>query len=202
MDTGQRKPARASDGAISVDSYSNSQGGRKYGSKASAWIGRRFDMTDPHNTGKPIGHLYGRPKEKNDLHEQVLLAADYFGYPVYYEHTADDYYSYFKSRGRKGYLGLYPLIMIDPTKRADAERHRGTPITPFSLTKQLDTGIMYFNNYCDKIDYEELLENALIFDPEDRTAYDAVVSFLILITVLMEPVKAQAPKKEPLVKTY
>jgi hypothetical protein len=202
MDTGLRKPARIADGAISVDSYSNSQGGRKYGSKASAWIGRRFDMTSPHDTGKPIGHLYGRPKEKSELHEQVMLAAEYYGYSVYYEHTADDYYSYFKERGRKGYLGLYPKIMIDPTKRADAERHRGTPITPFSLTKQLDTGIMYFNNYCDKIDYEELLENALIFDPEDRTAYDTVVSFLILITVLMEPVSVQAPKKEPMVKTY
>jgi hypothetical protein len=31
-----RKSARILDGAISVDSYSNSQGGRKYGSKASA----------------------------------------------------------------------------------------------------------------------------------------------------------------------
>jgi hypothetical protein len=198
----QKKPARTHDGAIAVDSYSNTQGGRKYGSKASAWIGRRFDMLDPENTGKPIGHLFGRPADKDKLHEQVMLAAEYFGYAVYYEHTADDYYSYFKTRGMLGYLGLYPLSMIDPIKKEDTKRHRGTPITPFSLTKQLDNGIMYFNNYCHLIDFEELLENALIFEADDRTAYDAVVSFLILISVLMEPVKVETPKDSPLVKTY
>jgi len=197
-----RKPLRGSDGAITVDSYSNSQGGRKYGSKASAWIGRKFDINDPENSGKAIGHLYGRPAVKDMLHEQVMLAAEYFSYPVWYEHTADDYEGYFRERAKQGYLGIYPLSLIDPTKRDKAERHKGTPITPFSLTRQLDNGIAYFEYHCDKIDFEEILSTAKVFDPYDRTAYDCIVSFLMLISVLMEPAYTHPPMKTPLIRVY
>jgi len=199
---GTRLPGRTDDGAITVDSYSNSQGGRKYGSKACALIGRKSDLLDPENTGKPIGMLYGRPAEKDKLHDQVLLAAEFFGYQVWYEHTADDYDGYFKDRGRVGYLGKYPKSMIDPTKIEKQERHRGTPITPFSLTKQLDNGISFFENHCDKIDWIEILDNALIFDPNDRTKFDILVSFLILISVLMERPLLPPKRKYPLVQTY
>lgn len=197
-------PGRRKQGVISVDSYSNSQGGRKYGSKASAWIGRKFDLTNPQSTGKPVGHLYGRPNDKTDLHYQVMLAAIYCGFEVFYEHTADDYYTFFKERGKLGYLGIYPMSLIDTTKRhkENTERHRGTPITPFSLTKQLDNGISYFENHCDKIDFEEVFSHAKKFDPYARTEYDIIVSLLILLSVLFEPVYESPPKKMPLVNVY
>lgn len=197
-----RKPGRTEDGAITVDSYSNSQGGRKYGSKASAWIGRRFNVNDPANTGKAIGHLYGRPAVKDMLHDQVMLAGEYFGYEIFYEHTADDYEGYFRERGKIAYLGKYPLSLIDPNKRETADRYRGTPITPFSLTRQLDNGIAYFEYHCDLIDFEEILTTAKVFDPYDRTAYDCIVSFLMLISVLMEVKNASPRRKEPLVRVY
>lgn len=195
-----RKPNRVHDGAISIDGYSNSQGG-KFGSKASAWIGRRFDPLDPNNTGKAIGWLYGRPSIKETLHEQVLLASEYYGYKCWYEHNSDDYLSYFRDRGRILYLGTYPSSTIAPEKRLTAEKHKGFPTTPFSLTKQTDVGIMYFENYIDNIDYEELLEDAEKFDPNQRTEFDITVSFLMLLVCLMEP----APIKKvtvPLIKTY
>lgn len=197
-----RKPGRTNHGSISVDSYSNSQGGRKYGSKACVLMGLRSDLLDPENSGKPTGMLYGRPSEKDELHNQVLLAAEYNGYLVWYEHTADDYDGYFKDRGRQGYLGIYPKSLIDPTKREKADRHRGTPITPFSLTKQLDNGISFFKHHCNKIDFIEILGNALIFDPNDRTKYDILVSFLILISVLQEPILVPISPKTPLVRVY
>lgn len=200
LDVKTRKPARMNDGAIAIDGYSNSQGG-KYGSKASAWIGRRYDLLDPENTGKAIGHLYGRPQIKETLHEQVLLAAEFYGYQAWYEHNSDDYLSYFRDRGRVGYLGSYPISTIDPSKRETAERFKGFPTTPFSLTKQTDVGIMYFESHIDSIDFENLLEDAKKFDPNNRTDYDQTVSFLMLIVCLMEPVQKQV-KREPLVRSY
>ena len=199
-DVKTRKPARVSDGAIAIDGYSNSQGG-KYGSKASAWIGRRYDLLKPEDTGKAIGHLYGRPQIKETLHEQVLLAAEFYGYQAWYEHNSDDYLSYFRDRGRVGYLGSYPLSTIDPAKRETADRHKGFPTTPFSLTKQTDVGIMYFESHIDSIDFENLLEDAKKFDPNNRTDFDITVSFLMLIVCLMEPVQKQI-KREALVKSY
>jgi hypothetical protein len=200
FDIRTRKPGRTDDGAIAIDGYSNSQGG-KYGSKASAWIGRRYNLLDPSSTGKAIGHLYGRPNIKETLHEQVLLAAEYYGYQAWYEHNSDDYLSYFRDRGRVGYLGSYPISTIDPAKRETAERHKGFPTTPFSLTKQADVGIMYFESHIDSIDFENLLEDAKKFDPNNRTDYDITVSFLMLIVCLMEPV-IKPVKREPLVKSY
>ena len=200
FDVKTRKPARVHDGAIAIDGYSNSQGG-KYGSKASAWIGRRYDLLNPEQTGKAIGHLYGRPQIKETLHEQVLLAAEFYGYQAWYEHNSDDYLSYFRDRGRVGYLGSYPMSTIDPSKRETADRHKGFPTTPFSLTKQTDVGIMYFESHIDSIDFENLLEDAKKFDPNNRTDYDITVSFLMLIVCLMEPIQKQI-KREPLVKSY
>jgi len=101
-----------------------------------------------------------------------------------------------------GYLGKYPKSLIDPVKRQTQEQHKGTPITPFSLTKQLDAGISYFENHCDKIDWIEILENALLFDPTDRTKFDVLVTFLILISVLMERPIKPPPRKTPLVARY
>ena len=200
FDIRTKKPGRTDDGAIAIDGYSNSQGG-KFGSKASAWIGRRYNLLDPSSTGKAIGHLYGRPNIKETLHEQVLLAAEYYGYQAWYEHNSDDYLSYFRDRGRVGYLGSYPISTIDPAKRETAERYKGFPTTPFSLTKQADVGIMYFESHIDSIDFENLLEDAKKFDPNNRTDYDITVSFLMLIVCLMEPVIKPA-KREPLVKSY
>ena len=200
FDLQHKKPARINDGAIAIDGYSNSQGG-KFGSKASAWIGRRYDMKDPVNTGKAIGHLYGRPQIKETLHEQVMLAAEFYGYPCFFEHNSDDYLSYFRERGRIRYLGLYPKSTIDPTKLETAERYRGFPTTPFSLTKQNDVGIMYFEYHIDSIDFENLLEDAKKYDPNNRTEFDQTVSFLMLLVCLMEPVQVQK-LKEPLVKSW
>lgn len=196
-----RQPNRIEDGAIAVDGYSNSQGGQKWGSRASAWIGRRYNMLDPQNTGKAIGWLYGRPQIKEMLHEQIMLAAEFFGYKVWYEHNSDDYLSYFRERGRVGYLGSYPLSTIDPAKRGEAERYKGFPTTPFSLTKQADTGIMYFESHIDSIDFEEILLDAEKFDPNNRTEFDITVSFLMLLVCLMETVTV-SKRKEPIVKTY
>ena len=199
FDVKLKKPDRIDDGAIAIDGYSNSQGG-KYGSKASAWIGRRYNLLDPKNTGKAIGHLYGRPQVKETLHEQVMLAAEFYGYKAWYEHNSDDYLSYFRDRGRVAYLGTYPKISMDPSKK-DAERYKGFPTTPFSLMKQTDVGIMYFEHHIDSIDFENLLEDAKKFDPNNRTDFDITVSFLMLIVCLMEPIQ-KVIKREPLVKNY
>ena len=59
----------------------------------------------------------------------------------------------------------------------------------------------YNRNHIDSIDFENLLEDAKKFDPNNRTDYDITVSFLMLIVCLMEPVQKQI-KREALVKSY
>lgn len=199
LDGTQRKPSMTHVGAIGIDGYSNTQGGEKWGSKASAWAGLR---ARDGKRKKVVGHLYGRPKEKDILHEQVLLCSEFLGFQAFYEHNSDDYYTYFKQRGRLQYLGLYPSVLIDPVKLEKTDRHRGVPTTPYSLTKQADLGVSYFENDCDQIDFQELLDDAKTFDPNDRTKFDITVSFLITNAVLSEIPAKIPPKKNPIINIY
>lgn len=199
MEGSLKKPARTHIGAIGIDGYSNSQGGKKWGSKASAWVGWRAGNG---RRKKVFGHLYGRPQEKDTLHEQVMLGAEYWGFQAGYEHNSDDYYSYFKGDGKLLYLSIYPKILIDPIKLEETERHRGVPTTPYSLTKQADLGVSYFENDWEDIDFETLLDDAPSFDPDDRTKSDITVSFLIWNAIASEVVVKPAPPKEPLIRIY
>lgn len=206
LNGGIRYPAHAADGVIGVDGYSNTQGGKVYGSKLSGWMYLKYDSNDPDNTGLFVGHIYGRPNEKDDMHNQILLAAEYTGFPVYYEFVADDYFTYFKNRGRIGYLPKFPKNAIDPVKlKKDIEgkdRHRGFPTTEFALTKQNDAMMTYVEHHCDKIMYEELLEDLPKFRPYKRGPHDRTVSAMITLVSSMEPVIKQPRRKDPIVQVY
>ncbi len=202
-DNGLKKPGRTEIGVIGVDGYSNSQGGKRYGSKASAWVYLKYDIRDPNNTGLFTGHLYGRPSEKEELHNQVLLAAEYLGYQIYYEFVADDYYTYFKNRGKLGYLARFPLNAIDPERRKKGtERHYGFPVTDFAMTKQNDAMISYVEHYADKIYWLELIDDLKNFDPQKRTPSDRTVSAMIALVGGLEPIYKPPIPQTPLVNIY
>jgi len=202
--TGVKRPTRTGVGVIGVDGYSNTQGGKEYGSKLSGWMFLKFDIRDPENTGLFFGHIYGRPNEKDDMYNQILLGAEYMGFTAYFEFVADDYFTYFKNRGRSGYLGRFPKNAIDPVKlkKDKVERHFGFPTTPFALTKQNDAMMTYVEHHCDKIYYEELLEDLPKFRPFKRTPFDRTVSAMITLVSSMELTPPSPKPTQPLVKAY
>lgn len=198
----KKTPANESDFVIGVDGYSNSQGGRKYGSKCSAFVMDRSNLTY-------IAMFYGRPETKELLHEQICMAAEYYGCKVWYEFTSDDYKGHFDQRGKINYLGRFPLSVIDPNKRDSTNRYYGFPITPFAMTKQLDSLIAYVApdketgySYCSRIYFDKLLEQMLPFEPDNRTSYDCVVAAMITLCCALEPVETRITKTEPFIKEY
>jgi hypothetical protein len=201
---GFKNPGRPEIGVIGVDGYSNTQGGKIYGSKLSGWIYIRGNLLDPENTGLFIGHIYGRPNEKDDMHNQILLAGEYFGFPIYYEFVADDYYTYFKNRGRLGYLAKFPKNAIDPVKlkKEKVERHHGFPTTEFALTAQNNAMMTYIEHYCHKIYFMELLDDLPKFRPYKRTPSDRTVSAMITLVGALEPIPITPKQMTPLVKLY
>jgi hypothetical protein len=204
MNGNMRMPTRGNIGVIGIDGYSNSQGGKEYGSKLSGWYFIKFDINDPENTGIFGGHIYGRPNEKEDMYNQILLCSEYMSFPTYFEFVSDDYYTYFKNRGRLGYLGRFPKNSIDPVKLKNdkVERHFGFPTTEFALTKQNDAMITYIEHYCNKIYYEELLDDLLKFKPYKRTPSDRSVSAMITLVSSLEPAPAEKKLSAPLVRIF
>lgn len=199
IDNGHRMPSQTDLYAIGIDGYSNNQGGERWGSRASAWAAQK---PKEGRKKKAFGHLYGRPPEKSILHDQILLCSEWLSCEAFWEHNSDDYMPYFKDRGRYYYLGLYPIILIDPVKLKETKRHRGVPTTPYSLTKQADLGVSYVETNCEDIDYPELLDDMKIFDPNKRTEFDRTVSFLILNAALSERPIVIPPRTRPLIKVY
>ena len=190
-----KQPVNTKDYLISIDSYSGYQGGRKYGSTACGLV---FDR----NKRKFVAMYYGRPQYKEQLHEQIMLASEFYSCKNFYEKTADDYEGYFRTRYMSNYMGRYPLSSIDPSKRDDTERLYGFPITPYAMTKQLDEMILYIEHECNKIWFDKILEQCLLFDPYDRTKSDCVVSAMIAIVSTMEIVKTYSNTKDPLIQSY
>lgn len=138
------------------------------------------------------------------MYNQILLASEYNGFINYFEFVADDYYTYFKNRGRLGYLGKFPKNSIDPIKlkKDNVERHYGFPTTEFALTKQNDAMITYVEHYCGKIYFEELLDDLPKFRPYKRTAFDRTVSAMITLVSSMELTYVPTPRKIPLIRIY
>lgn len=198
------RAGRSDIGVIGVDGITNEQGGKKYGSKAAAWVFIKYDLKDPENTGLFTGHLYGRPREKEDLYTQIMLCSEYHGFIVYWEFVADDYYTYFKNRNRLGLLAKFPINAIDPEKRKKDTivRHYGYPTTDFAISKGNDAMITYVEHYYEKIYWTELCEDLKLYDPNKRTPSDRSVSAMIALVGGLEPVRKPPPRKTPLVKVY
>lgn len=203
-DYDMRKPGRTNIGVIGVDGISSEQGGKKYGSKAAAWVFLKYDLQDPNNTGLFIGHLYGRPQEMKQLHEQVLLCAEYHGFEVYWEFVADSYMPFFKERGRLGYLAKFPLNSIAPEKRNkdNVVRHYGFPTTDFAISRGHDAMITYVEHYYKKIYWIELCEDLKQYDQNKRTPSDRSVSAMITLVGSLEIIRKPPPKRTPLVEVY
>lgn len=199
-----KRPGRANIGVIGVDGISSEQGGKKYGSKAAAWAFIKYDLKDPENTGLFIGHLYGRPQEMRELHEQVMLCAEYHGFIIYWEFVADSYKSYFQDRGRLGYLAKFPLNSIAPEKRVkeNVERHYGYPTTDFAISAGHDAMITYVLYYHRKIYWIELCEDLKQYDQNKRTPHDRSVSAMITLVGALEPIRTPPPPSHALIKVY
>lgn len=177
-------------------------------SKTAGWIGEALDLTDPENTGGPIGFYYDRPRLKEMMYEQFRLAAIFYGCKINFESDAgDDYYSYWNNRGQVQYLRKTPTCAINPLEknRLNKRTFGSASKDMFCMAKQLEYCISYIESYCWKIWYLELLEELLQYDHADRTTYDTVVAFMMMLLDMIgdiRPAHDELPKGTPMVKTY
>lgn len=182
------------------------------GSMGSAWVGEKLDITNEENTGMPVAWYYGRPKLKELFWKEMLMAAMWYGCPVTIEKDAgDDYYPYFQKynvmeRNCLPMLGKKPDAVINPDRKAKTNFiDRGvTSADAFALGKQLEYCINYIENHCHKIYYPELLDELKRYRHDNRTKFDSVVSFMIMLLTLSGQTKAQAvaKKKQPLIEMF
>lgn len=182
------------------------------GSMASAWWGEKLDITDEDHTGMPVAWYYGRPKMKELLWKEMLMGAMYFGCPVTIEKDAgDDYYPYFQKYNFANVnclpmLGKKPDAVIDPGRKTKHNLlDRGVASADaFALSKQLEYCINYIEHHCHKIYFPDLLDELKRYRHDNRTKFDTVVSFMIMLLTMTGQNKAQtaAKKKSAFIESY
>lgn len=189
---------------IGVDPFRNSMANSRYSSMGSSWIMKKYNTTDPENTGMPVGHFYGRPKLKSMFDEEMLKAAVYYGCKLVYELDAgDDVIRIAMENKLINYMSKTPNSAIKPGREVQKTKEWGVKSSdPFAMSQQLELAIQFVENHCHKIYYQELLEELLIYDHMNRTVFDRSVSFMIGLLGMVEhrAVQENSPKSIPIQK--
>lgn len=201
---GLRTPANSHKYVSGIDPFKSSVISGK-GSMGVCYVFERLDPADPNNTCMPIAEYVDRPRLKSLFHDEMLKAAVLWGFKACYENdVGDDFVDYFSNKGFKGYLMKTPESAVDKTRKRSITKYGVTSGDGFALARQLDTCISYVENHCEKIYFQELLEELLQYDHENRTPYDRSVAFMIslLSGVAVESIKVERESHSIPIRTF
>lgn len=175
------------------------------GSMGACYVFERLDSADPNNSCMPIAEYVDRPRLKSLFHDEMLKAAIFWGYKACYENdVGDDFVDYFMNKGFKGYLMRTPESAVDRNRKRTVQKYGVTSGDAFAMARQLDTCIAYIENHCHKIYFNDLLEELLQYDHENRTPYDRTVAFMIslLSGISVESLKHERKSHTIPIKTF
>ena len=207
INSGYSVPVNTHKFCIGVDPFGSNMTVGK-GSNGAIYVFLKYNDKDIENSCKPIVRYCYRQKEKDLMHEDVLMLCEYFSCEANYESDFDDFYEYFKYQGKIKFLMRRPEFTKDKNKKNRNEgKWYGTPSKdPFALNAQLKVLVTYLIHHCHKIEFMELLDDFIVYDHYARTPFDDTVAFMMS---LLGGIDAPTPKnvktdgkKINLVQTY
>jgi len=187
------------------------------GSKGTIWIGRKLDISkdEDEEGGDPVAFYIGRPKLTELFWRELLLSSLYFGCTITVEKDAtQEFIKYFGNTMPNfmdanclPMLGKKPDVAIDQTrKNSDKDMGYGaSSADPFVFAKQIELAVLYIEKYCHKIWYPGLLAELKEFDPSNRTKYDQVIGFMMMLLNIMgdfQQRKKEKPKARKVINLY
>jgi hypothetical protein len=135
---------------------------------------------------------------------------EYYGCKINIEDDVNDFVDYFPSVGKEGLLAKRPKSSIDPNRKTgvvQAAAKYGTPSADqYGIESHLSIQISYATEYVEMIYFEELLDDWLNFDVNNRTEYDCAMAFGYTLLAAFEytrPKKEETEEQEkPMLRTY
>jgi hypothetical protein len=200
-------PDNTSFGAAGLDTYANARQTVDKGSDACMLVCERYNPQDPDNTGMPIAMFLGRPKTKEEFHQQVALMLRYYGIKMLAERSPTDWEDYFVKKllaTKIDYVGKKEGYLLC-TKRANGSEIYGiAPQDTMSREIHLTEMVEYALNNMHKILFLRILKDMIYFNIKDRTDYDACMAFGYALMGLRNAVNSVVPKSEQaqMIKTY
>lgn len=179
---GQRAPKNTWLGAGGLDPFGKNQTQDGNGSKGSIHFINRPNANYPETSRQFVLEYIHRPPTLSQFYEDALMAAVFYGYPIFYENDKSGIETYFESRGYLEYLMLRPE-RYDSRKNKKV-RERGAPSRGIMIDAVYHALNDYINEYVGETKegdmanmyFEDTLKDWMHFEPNNRTAYDASIS--------------------------
>lgn len=176
------------------------------GSNGAICIGTKFDQSkenEEDRAGKLCALYVGRPPLKELFWKEILLATLAYGCTVTIETDAtDDWYKYFTNKTANfldcncmPMLGKKPDAAINPFAANQEKARTGVGVSSadsFIFAKQIELAQIYFEKYCKYIYYPIILKQAKEFNPDNRTKFDELISFMLMLLNINGAVKSRA----------
>lgn len=186
---GIHTPLNTSSYEIGVDTLKS--GFAIHGSTGVILVFKKSKIIDGVETGLyPVAIWMGKPKQKNHLYEQVILACRFWGCKVNFEIDAGtDYYDYFVAKGMKMFLHWTPRIAIDVTARNKVIKPGTESANPYQLAMQLEVCKKYFdgtdpqnyNGNIHRIKFPIIISQAIDYTHSDRTKSDVIIALMMAL---------------------
>lgn len=195
---GQMTPDNTGYGAMGADLINNSETTAEKGSDAAMAIFKRYNALDSENSGMFVAFGRGRPKSTRFQHDQMFLAARFYGIKILIERSPIEWHDYATQKKLLGYC-------IKTTQKINGNEVYGIGAQDGEgRTQHLTEMIEYADMNMNKIWFLWVLNNMLSFDIKDRTLFD---DFMASGYALMACRHKHAPIVEPeegetLVRTY
>lgn len=201
-------PDNCAYGAAGLDTFANAKATVDKGSDACLIVHKRYNALDPDNSNMPVAMFIGRPKTKQEFHDQIYWGLEYYGVKMLAERSPTDWEDYAVDKTRRLASPLdvkkkYGYLVS--TKRSNSTEVYGVaPQDKEAREQHLTEMIEYALNNMHKIWFMRILKDMIDFDINERTDYDACMAWGYALMALKEHVQT-APsvvREEAIMKTY
>jgi hypothetical protein len=187
-------PNNTNYGASGLDTFANAKQTVEKGSDACCIIHKRYDSLNPEASNMPIAMFLGRPKTKEEFHNQIFYGLEYYGIKMLAERSPTDWEDYaiekryaspLEATKKHGYL-------ISTKRSNNTEVYGIAPQDKEAREQHLTEMVEYSLNNMKKIRFLRLLKDMVNFNINARTDYDACMAWGYALMGLKEhalPVK-------------
>ena len=137
---------------------------------------RQYGLQSP----KIVAIYKDRPKSIQDAFANALKLCQFYGCKVLVEATRISIKNYFEQKGFLSYMMHRPQATANTTGRTNFRQY-GVPATQAIIEHQLELIDQYIDNYCDTIQFPNMLDELLRYSYANKRKFDIVAAMGICL---------------------
>lgn len=150
---------------------------------------RQYGLKPP----KIVAIYKERPDDPSMAHDTALKLAEFYNAKVLFEATRMSIFTHFRRYGQTGYFLKRPRATL--TSKTQNANQYGCPATAGIIEHQIELIQQYVYDYCDQIDFLEVIDELIRYTPENKGKFDLTAAFAMAL-LADEDMLGKRPKQE------